>query len=64
MLYVTMSMVLSGANVSTDSRVTVENVTTLMSVRNTHMSVNSIPIAIITMAVTLVNVKVRDPWTS
>ena len=64
MLYVTMSMVLSGANVSTDSRVTVENVTILMSVRNTHMSVNLIQNAIIMMAVTLVNVKVRDSWTS
>ena len=57
-------MVLSGANVSTDSRVTVENVTILMSARNTHMIVNLIQIAIIMMAVTLVNVKVRDSWTS
>ena len=64
MLYVTMSMVLTGANVLTDSRVTVENVTILMSVRNTHMSVNFIQIAIIMMAVTLVNVKVRDSWAS
>ena len=64
MLYVMMNMVLFGANVSMDSRETVENVTILMSARNTHMIVNLIQIAIIMMAVTLVNVKVRDSWTS
>ena len=60
MLYVMMNMVHSGVNAEMDSKVMVENVTTLMSVLNTRMNANLTPIAIIMLVATLVNVKVRD----
>ena len=64
MLYVMMNMVHSGVNVLMDSKVMVENVTTLMSVLNTRMNANLTPIAIIMLVATLVNVKVRDTQTA
>ena len=60
MLYVMMNMVHSGVNAEMDSKVMVENVTTLMSVLNTRMIVNLTPIAIIMLVATLVNAKVRN----
>ena len=64
MLYVMMNMVHSGVNALMDSKVMVENVTTLMSVLNTRMNANLTPIAIIMLVATLVNVKVRDTQTA
>ena len=64
MLYVMMNMVHSGVNAEMDSKVMVENVTTLMSVLNTRMNANLTPIAIIMLVATLVNVKVRDTRTA